>query len=68
MSKAKQVAVDLIERMPEGSTTADIMVELYFKEQIDKGLKDVTAGQVFSHELLKERHAAWRSTFYSTSI
>ena len=53
MSKAIQVAVDLIERMPEGSTTADIMAELYFKEQVDGGLKDVRAGRVIRHELLK---------------
>ena len=60
MSAAKQEALDLIERMPETATTSDIMAELYFKEQVEQGLRDVAAGRVITHEELRERMARWR--------
>jgi predicted transcriptional regulator len=36
------------------------MEELFFKQQVEKGLHDVTEGRVLIHEELKERIARWR--------
>lgn len=33
------------------------MEELFFKQQVEKGLQDVVEGQVLTHEELKERIA-----------
>lgn len=60
MGIAKQEALELIERMPDSATTSDIMDELYFKEQVERGLRDVMEGRVMSHTELKERLARWR--------
>ena len=60
MSMAKQEAVELIQRLPDTATTSDILDELYFKEQVDRGLRDVVEGRVISHKELKERLAQWR--------
>lgn len=60
MSEAKAEALELIRRMPDTATTADILDELYFKEQVDRGLRDVTEGRTISHQELKERLARWR--------
>ena len=62
MSKAKQEAIDLIQRMPDATTTSEILDELYFKEQVERGLRDVAEGRVISHKELKERLIRWRKS------
>jgi predicted transcriptional regulator len=62
MSQAKHEILELIRRLPDDVTTADIMEELYFKQQVDKGLQDVAEGRVLSHEELKQRLARWRKS------
>ena len=60
MSQAKDEALELIRRLPETVTTADILDELLFKEQVERGLRDVAAGRTLNHDALKERLAQWR--------
>ena len=62
MNHEKQAAIDLIQRLPDDTTTADIIDELYFKQQVDKGLRDVVEGRLISHTELKERIAKWRKS------
>lgn len=62
MSQEKHEVLELIRRLPDDVTTADIMEELYFKQQVDKGLQDVAEGRVLSHEELKQRVARWRKS------
>jgi hypothetical protein len=62
MSQAKEEALELIRRLPDTVTTSDILDELYFKEQVDSGLRDVVDGRTISHEELKERLAQWRKS------
>ena len=57
MNHGKQAAIDLIQRLPDDATTADIIDELYFKQQVDKGLRDVVEGRLISHKELKKRIA-----------
>jgi predicted transcriptional regulator len=56
----KREAIDLIERLPDEVSIPDIIEELYFKWQVDEGLRDVAEGRTISHEELKERLAQWR--------
>ena len=60
MNHEKKEAIDLIERLLDDVTTGDIIEELYFKWQVDEGLRDVVEGRILSHEELKERLAQWR--------
>ena len=62
MGAAKREALEIISRMPETSTTADIMEALYFKEQIEQGLEDVAESRTISHMEMKKRIAQWRKT------
>ncbi len=62
MSREKNEVRELIRRLPDDVTTADIMEELYFKQQVDKGLQDVAEGRVLTHEDLKKRIAEWRKS------
>ena len=58
MSKGE--IIRLIERLPENATEADVMEELYFRLQIEKGLKDVKEGRVISQAELSDRMAQGR--------
>ncbi len=62
MGKEKSEALDLIKKLPDDVTTGAIMEELFFKQQVDKGLQDVAEGRVLTHQELKERIAGWRKS------
>lgn len=62
MSQEKNEVLELIRRLPDNVTTSDIMEELYFKQQVDKGLRDAAEGRVLSHDELKGRIAKWRKS------
>jgi hypothetical protein len=62
MGQAKEQALELIQRLPDTVTTGDILKELYFKEQIERGLEDVEQNRTISHNELKDRLAQWRKS------
>lgn len=62
MAKAKVMALELIKKLPDDVTTGAIVEELFFKQQVEKGLQDVAEGRVLAHEELKERIARWRKS------
>ncbi len=62
MGREKIEALELIRKLPDDVTTDAIMEELYFKQQVDKGLRDVAEGRVLTHQELKERLARWRKS------
>ena len=62
MAKAKTEALELIKKLPDDVSTGAIMEELFFKQQVEKGLQDVAEGQVLTHDELKERMARWRKS------
>jgi predicted transcriptional regulator len=62
MGKDKSEALELIQKLPDEVTTDAIMEELYFKQQIDKGLRDAAEGRIITHQELKKRIARWRKS------
>ena len=62
MAKAKAEALEMIKQLPDDVTTAVIMEELFFKQQVEKGLQDVAEGRVLTQQELKERIARWRQS------
>lgn len=62
MAKAKAEALELIKQLPDDVTTCGIMEELFFKQQIEKGLEDIAQGRILTHQELKERIARWRKS------
>jgi predicted transcriptional regulator len=60
MSLVETEALELIKKLPDTATTADILEQLNFKEQVDRGLQDVEDGRTISHQELKERIAQRR--------
>jgi len=50
----KQVASEGILNLPDDSTWDDIMYYLYVNQKIDKGLKDIEKGAVYTREEARE--------------
>ena len=50
----KQVAIDGIRALPDNSTWDDIMYFLYVSQKIEKGLKDIEKGAVYTKEEARE--------------
>ena len=55
----KQQVIRMIEALPEESTVDDIMAELYFKQQVDAGLKELDKGNWIPHEEVEKRLSRW---------
>lgn len=55
MRNAKQAARELVERLPESVSWDDLMYELYVKQKIDEGLKELNEGRGIPHEEVTHR-------------
>ena len=61
MAGIKQEVIQLVQSLPETATMDDIMAELYFKIQVDSGLKELDEGKGISHEDVEKRMGKWLS-------
>ncbi|HEX7714170.1 MAG TPA: hypothetical protein VF531_09110 [Bacillota bacterium] len=61
MEGIKHQVIRLIEALPEGATIEDIMAELYFKLQVDRGLKELDEKKGIPQEDVETRFSKWLS-------
>ena len=59
MATIKEVALEAIRQMPNGSTADEIMYEIHFISQVFKGVKDADEGNTLSTEELLLRVKKW---------
>ncbi len=59
MQTAKQEVGKLLDNLPEDCTFDDIQYHLYVMQKINKGLRDVEKGNVYTQEEMEERLAKW---------
>ena len=59
MAGIKEQVIHLIQTLPEDVTVDDIMAELYFKLQVDAGLRELDEGKGISHEEVEKRMSKW---------
>ncbi len=57
----KEQVIKLVETLPEEVTVDDIMRELYFKIQVDKGLQELDEGKGIPHEEVEKKLSRWLS-------
>jgi predicted transcriptional regulator len=57
----KKEVIKLIQSLPDEVTIDDIMAELYFKLQVDAGLKELDEGKGTPHEEVEKRMSKWLS-------
>ena len=51
--------IQMIESLPEDVTVDDIIAELYFRLQVDAGLKELDEGRWIPHEEVEKRISKW---------
>ena len=59
MAGVKEQVIHMINSLPEESSVDDIMAELYFKLQVDAGLKELDEGKGIPHDEVKKRLSKW---------
>lgn len=59
MAGIKQQVIQMIQSLPEEVTIDDIMAELYFKIQVDSGLKELEEGKGMHQEEIEKRMSKW---------
>lgn len=59
MSAVKEKVIKMIKRLPENATVPDIMAELYFKQNVDEGLKELDESKSIPHSEVKKRLKKW---------
>lgn len=62
MSLVKQDVLRFIEKLPDEYTVDEIMSELYFKQQVEEGLRMAEEGHVYSHGQVKNMVREWRKS------
>jgi len=55
----KEQVIEMIRQLPDDSSVDDIMAELYFRLQVDAGLKELDEGKGIPHEEVKKRMSRW---------
>jgi predicted transcriptional regulator len=59
MSAVKTEVLDMVRELPENVTLDDIMAEIYFKVQVDAGLKELDEGKGILHAEVEKRMSKW---------
>jgi predicted transcriptional regulator len=59
MATPKQVARELLDRLPDDCSLQDIQYHLYVRQMIEEGRRDVREGRVFSQEEIERDLAQW---------
>jgi len=62
MTIFKRDVLKFIEKLPDDYSMDDIMAELYFKQQVEEGLRVAEEGRVYSHEQVKNMVQEWRKS------
>lgn len=57
MTKAD--VIEMIERMPDNASVADIMSALYARQKIELGQQQADHGETINHEEAKQRLNRW---------
>ena len=55
MSVIKDEARKLLENLPDEASWDDVMYEIYVRKKIDEGIKAANAGELISHDEVKNR-------------
>lgn len=61
MGDIKEKVIQIIQQLPDGVTVDDILSEIYFKLQVDSGIRELDEGKGIPHQKVKERMSKWIS-------
>ena len=59
MATAKEVAREILERLPDDCSLDDIQYHLYVRRMIEEGRKEIREGQYITQEEIEQDLAQW---------
>jgi len=59
MQKVKGEVSSLLARLPDDCSLEDVQYHLYVLQKIERGLKDMEEGRVYTQEEVEKRMAKW---------
>jgi len=59
MQAIKENVITMIKNMPQDVSVEDIMAELFFRYEVDQGLKQLDEGKGIPHEEVEKRMKKW---------
>jgi predicted transcriptional regulator len=59
MAGIKQQVIKMIQNLPDEVSVDDIMAELYFRLQVDAGLKELNEGKGIPHGEVEKQMSKW---------
>ena len=59
MQKVKEEVSSLLTRLPDDCSLEDVQYHLYVLQKIERGLKDMEEGKVYTQEEVEKRMAKW---------
>lgn len=59
MAPVKDQVIEMIQNLPEDVSVEDIMAQLYFRYQVDEGLRQLDDGKGIPHEEVEKRMERW---------
>ena len=62
MQSPKEEVMQLLKELPDDSTLEEIQYHLYVRQKIQRGIKDVEEGRIYTQEEMEKRMAKWRVT------
>jgi predicted transcriptional regulator len=62
MQSAKEQVMQLLKELPDDSTLEEIQYHLYVRQKIQRGIKDVEEGRIYTQEEMEKRMEKWRAT------
>ena len=59
MQKVKEEVSSLLTRLPDDCSLEDVQYHLYVLQKIERGLKDLEEGRVYTQQEVEKRMAKW---------
>ncbi len=59
MASAKQIAMEIIQSLPEDCTLGEVAYRLYLRELVEEAREDFRQGRVFTQEEIEREAAKW---------
>ncbi|ODS36500.1 hypothetical protein BEH94_11285 [Candidatus Altiarchaeales archaeon WOR_SM1_SCG] len=59
MQTIKHEVIKMVNNLPDEADYDEIMAEIYFRQKVDRSLKQIEEGRVISHEEAKQRISRW---------
>jgi len=59
MATAKQIALEIVQALPDDCTLGDAAYRLYMRQLVEEARQDVREGRVFTQEEVEREAARW---------